>query len=58
MAPQISVTLETVAVIWIVCTAAALFTWQSHIDLGPPGLLFWLVFIAGVIYAVDRFLRK
>jgi hypothetical protein len=38
MTPSINIYLETVAVIWIVCTAVAWGTYFLKIDLGPWGL--------------------
>lgn len=53
---EISIAIATEAVIWIFCTVIAIATWLLRIDLGPWGLLLWVVFILGVVYAVKKFL--
>jgi hypothetical protein len=44
--------------IWLFCTAVALLTYFSKVDIGAVGIIMWIVFIGGVVFFILKILSE
>jgi len=54
--PKLNININTLAVIWIICSFVAWGTYLGHQNIGIIGIITWVVSICGIIAFIWEFM--